>query len=83
MLILWIFAGALCGWIVALLSRTNTTYDASFYLTIGIIGALMGGLVAHAYNADAIFFNANSLLTAILTAGVFLLLARLLLRRAQ
>lgn len=82
MIILWILIGALCGWIVALLTRTKASYDVSFYVTIGIIGSLMGGLIAQAYRGDSLFYSANSLFIALLVSTALLGLARLLLRRA-
>ena len=82
MLILWILIGALCGWIAALLSRTGPTANISFYLTVGIIGSLIGGLVAQAYGSESIFFNPLSLLLALVASGAMLVIARLFLRRA-
>lgn len=82
MLILWILMGTLCGWIAALLSRTSTSINLGFYMTIGIIGLLIGGLITQIFSSNSIFFNPISLFTAILASGVLLTITRLFLRNA-
>lgn len=81
MLILWILVGALCGWIAALLSRTNRTFNVSFHLTAGIIGALAGGLIAQLFAGDSVFFNPNSLFIALLASSFTIIIARFVLQK--
>lgn len=81
MLILWIFIGALCGWIAALLARTNKSFNVSFYLVTGIVGALLGGILAQIYLSESVDFNPNSLFIALLVSGCMLVFAKILMRR--
>jgi uncharacterized membrane protein YeaQ/YmgE (transglycosylase-associated protein family) len=43
----WIIIGALAGWIASKIMGTNARQGAVANVVIGVIGALVGGFVAH------------------------------------
>ncbi len=79
-LIMWIIFGALVGWIASIVMRTDEQQGAVGNIVIGIIGAMVGGLLSRLLGGSGITgFNLSSLLIAIIGAVVLLFLARLLM----
>jgi uncharacterized membrane protein YeaQ/YmgE (transglycosylase-associated protein family) len=71
----WIILGALAGWIASMI--TGAREGGLMNIVVGIIGAIIGGLVLQLLGANPPSgFNLASLLTAILGAVILLSLVR-------
>lgn len=73
-LLAWIILGALAGWIASLLMGTDAQQGAFANIVVGIIGAIVGGLIMEMFGASGVTgFSLYSLLVAI--GGAVLLIA--------
>jgi uncharacterized membrane protein YeaQ/YmgE (transglycosylase-associated protein family) len=73
-LLIWIIFGAIIGWIASIIMRTNAQQGALANIIIGIIGALIGGLISHSLGGEGVNgFNLASFLLSV--GGAVLLLA--------
>jgi uncharacterized membrane protein YeaQ/YmgE (transglycosylase-associated protein family) len=80
-ILLWIIFGALAGWIASMIMGTNAQMGALANIIVGIIGAVIGGLVMNAFGVPGVTgFNLPSLLVAIVGAVVLIFLVRLVRR---
>jgi uncharacterized membrane protein YeaQ/YmgE (transglycosylase-associated protein family) len=80
-IILWIVFGALAGWIASMVMGTNAQMGALANIIVGIVGAIIGGLIMNAFGAQGVTgFNLPSLLVAIVGAVVLLFLVGLVRR---
>jgi uncharacterized membrane protein YeaQ/YmgE (transglycosylase-associated protein family) len=69
----WIIFGAIAGWVASLIMNTDREQGAVANVIIGIVGAIIGGLIARALGGSGVSgFNLGSLLVAILGAVVLL-----------
>ena len=76
-IITWIVLGALAGWIASIITGTDARVNGFTNVVVGVIGAVIGGLVLQMLGAGAATgFNLPSLLTAILGAVILLSLVR-------
>ncbi len=66
----WIIFGALVGWIASLIMDTNEEQGAVGNITVGILGAIIGGFIMNIFGAEISGFNLASLLVAILGAVI-------------
>lgn len=72
-IIVWIIFGALVGWIASIIMKTNQDQGAILNIVVGIVGALLGGLVANMLGMEGITgFNLSSFLIAL--GGAIILL---------
>lgn len=70
---LWILFGAIIGWLSAIFTNCNGTGRGHLNVLIGIVGALVGGLLANIICQESILnFNIYSLLSAALAAIIAL-----------
>jgi uncharacterized membrane protein YeaQ/YmgE (transglycosylase-associated protein family) len=84
-LVVWLVVGALVGWLASLLMRAGSVQSTVFDVTVGLVGAFLGGLfVAPATGVGPLEVDALSpAWLAVAVAGAALLLvAAHLLRRA-
>ncbi len=80
-IILWIIFGALAGWIASMIMGTNAQMGALANIIVGIVGALIGGVLMNAFGAPGVTgFNLTSLIVAVLGAVVLLFLVGLFRR---
>jgi uncharacterized membrane protein YeaQ/YmgE (transglycosylase-associated protein family) len=81
-LALWLIFGALAGWAANLIvgGRARRRLGCLFNILVGIVGAVLGGLIYRAATGtETLFrFNLSSLGLAILGAVVLLLIVRLI-----
>lgn len=72
--IVWIIVGALAGWIASMIMKSDAQMGALANITVGIVGALIGGWVVSLFGVDVIdgAFRFESLLTAILGSVILL-----------
>jgi uncharacterized membrane protein YeaQ/YmgE (transglycosylase-associated protein family) len=44
-LVVWIFVGALAGWIASIIMRTNAQMSTVANVVVGVVGSLLGGFL--------------------------------------
>jgi len=75
----WIIFGALAGWITALTIRSEDGSRIGLTMSVGIVGALLGGFVLKSMNMmDTGFggFNLASLVTAVVGSVLMIIILR-------
>lgn len=76
-IISWIILGALAGWIASKLMSTDASMGGFANITVGIIGAMIGGFVMNFFNrAGAYSLNLYSLFVALLGSIILLALVK-------
>ncbi|MDB5164173.1 MAG: Transglycosylase-associated protein [Candidatus Saccharibacteria bacterium] len=76
-IILWIVFGAIVGWIASLIMNTNQEMGAMANITVGIVGAFLGGIISRLFGGPTVTgFNLGSFIIAIIGAIVLLGLVR-------
>ncbi|MBX4205957.1 GlsB/YeaQ/YmgE family stress response membrane protein [Candidatus Microgenomates bacterium] len=79
--LLWILLGAISGWIASLVMRTNANQGMFMDIILGIIGALVGGLIFNFFGAPGVTgFNIYSMVVSVVGAVVLIALSRLVYR---
>ena len=74
-IIVWILFGALAGWITSLLTQNEGSLTRD--ISIGILGALMGGLIVRALGGVGVNdLNMSGLFVSVMGAIILLLGAR-------
>ncbi len=77
-IISWLILGALAGYIASLVVGTNDRQGIGGDIVVGIVGAVIGGLVARLFGYDVTegALNLPSVLTAIVGAVILLFVLR-------
>lgn len=76
---LWLVLGTLAGWLATLITSSRPALFAN--VVIGIIGAVVGGLVLKFFGAaPAPGFSSGSLITAILGAVILIAIVKFMQR---
>lgn len=79
----WIILGALAGWIASLVMKKNEQMGAFANISIGIIGAFIGGLLMNILVGVGITgFNLWSVLVSIIGAVILLWIVNLIKGKA-
>jgi uncharacterized membrane protein YeaQ/YmgE (transglycosylase-associated protein family) len=74
-ILIWIIFGALVGWIASMIMKTGGGLVSD--IVVGIIGALLGGLIMNLLGQSGVGgFNLYSLLVAILGACILIVIVR-------
>ena len=82
-ILLWIVFGALAGWIASVIMRTNNSQGMIMDIVLGIVGALVGGLIFNMFGAPGVTgFDIYSLAVATVGSIVLIALSRLVYRPA-
>lgn len=72
-LIIWIIFGALAGWLASIIMGTNAQMGAIANIVVGVIGALIGGLLMNFLGYDGVTnFDLYSMAVAVLGSVVLL-----------
>lgn len=81
-LIVWLIVGVLTGWIVSLLVRARSALGMLSNITVGIVGALIGGYVlspaAVGLPADEVALHIGAVVVSLIGSVLFLALFNLL-----
>lgn len=81
-ILLWLLFGALIGWVASLLTRNDHQMGIIANIVVGLIGALIGGLItSFAGWGDINVFTWQGTLFSILGAVILLTIINLLNRR--
>lgn len=80
-IILFLVFGAVVGWLTSLIVKTNSTQGTLGDIVLGILGALVGGLIMDFFGQPGITgFNLYSMIVGILGAVIFVLVGKSLRR---
>jgi uncharacterized membrane protein YeaQ/YmgE (transglycosylase-associated protein family) len=80
-ILLLIIFGALAGWIASVVMKTNSQQGTIGDILLGIVGAVVGGLLMGVLGAPGVTgFNLYSLIVAVVGAVVLIYLGRMLSR---
>ena len=80
-ILLWIVFGALAGWIASMLMGTDAQMGALANIIVGIVGAVIGGLIMNSFGAQGVTgFNLPSMIVAVIGAVALIFLVRLVRR---
>jgi uncharacterized membrane protein YeaQ/YmgE (transglycosylase-associated protein family) len=71
----WILFGAIAGWLASILAGRNERMGCFGNIAVGIVGALIGGVIFSALGGSGVTgFNIWSLFVAVIGAIVFLVI---------
>jgi len=80
-IILWVILGAVAGWIASMIMKTNSNQGTVTDIILGILGAVVGGVVFNLLGAPgATGFNIYSLVVATVGAVILIWISRLVYR---
>jgi uncharacterized membrane protein YeaQ/YmgE (transglycosylase-associated protein family) len=80
-IILWIVFGAVVGWLASLIMKTDQQQGVLFDIVVGIVGAVIGGLLAGMFGQRLVTgFNLYSFVVALFGAMIFIALIRMMRR---
>ena len=79
-LIVWLVAGGLIGWVASMVMRTNAQQGIILNVAVGVIGALIGGLLLGSSTINQNVFNLNALVVSLVGAIILLAVVNLVRR---
>ena len=79
-LIVWLVAGGVIGWVASIMMRTNAQQGIILNVIVGVIGALIGGLLLGSNTINQNVFNLNALVISLIGAIVLLAVVNLVRR---
>ena len=77
-IIIWLVVGGICGWLASLIMRTDAQQGILLNIVVGIIGAVIAGLIFGANINDGI--TMTSFLYSLLGAVILLAIVNLVRR---
>jgi uncharacterized membrane protein YeaQ/YmgE (transglycosylase-associated protein family) len=77
-IIVWLVVGGICGWLASLIMRTDAQQGIILNVVVGIVGAVIAGLIFGVSMNDAI--TVQSFLYALLGAVILLAIVNLVRR---
>ena len=79
-LIVWLVAGAAIGWIASLVMHTDAQQGTLLNIVVGVVGALIAGLLLNQPTINQSVFNLNALVISLIGAIVLLAVVNLVRR---
>ena len=79
-LIVWLVAGALIGWIASMVMHTDAQQGTILNIVVGVVGALIAGLLLNQPTINQNVFNLNALVISLIGAIVLLAVVNLVRR---
>jgi len=79
-LIVWLVAGAVIGWIASLVMHTDAQQGTILNIVVGVVGALIAGLLLNQPTINQNVFNLNALVISLIGAIVLLAVVNLVRR---
>ena len=77
-IIIWLIVGGVCGWLASLIMRTDAQQGILLNIVVGIVGAVIAGLIFGANITDGI--TVESFLYSLLGAVILLAIVNLIRR---
>jgi uncharacterized membrane protein YeaQ/YmgE (transglycosylase-associated protein family) len=77
-IIIWLIVGGVCGWLASLIMRTDAQQGIILNIVVGIVGAVIAGLLFHVNMNNGI--TVESFLYALVGAVVLLAIVKLIRR---
>ena len=78
-IIIWLIVGGVCGWLASLIMRTDAQQGILLNIVVGIIGAVIAGLLLGKGNINQ-GFSIESFLWSLVGAVILLAIVNLLFR---
>ena len=78
-IIIWLIVGGVCGWLASLIMRTDAQQGIILNIVVGIIGAVIAGLLLGKGNINQ-GFSIESFLWSLVGAIILLAIVNLLFR---
>ena len=79
-IILWLVIGGIVGWLASLVMRTDAQQGIILNIVVGIVGAVIGGLITGGGNINNAGLTLNTFLVSLLGAIVLLAIVNLVRR---
>jgi len=79
-LIVWLVAGAVIGWIASMVMHTDAQQGTILNIVVGVVGALIAGLLLNQPTINQNVFNLNALVISLIGAIVLLAVVNLVRR---
>ena len=79
-LIIWLVAGAAIGWIASMVMHTDAQQGTILNIVVGVVGALIAGLLLNQPTINQNVFNLNALVISLIGAIVLLAVVNLVRR---
>ena len=77
-IIVWLIVGGVCGWLASLIMRTDAQQGIILNIVVGIVGAVIAGLLFHVNMNNGI--TIDSFLYALVGAVILLAIVNLIRR---
>jgi uncharacterized membrane protein YeaQ/YmgE (transglycosylase-associated protein family) len=79
-LIVWLIIGGIVGWLASIIMRTDAQQGILLNIVVGIIGAVIGGLILGRGNINNAGLSVSTFLVSLLGAIVLLAIVNLVRR---
>ena len=79
-LIIWLIIGGIVGWLASIIMRTDAQQGIFLNIVVGIIGAVIGGLILGRGNINNAGLSVSTFLVSLLGAIVLLAIVNLVRR---
>jgi uncharacterized membrane protein YeaQ/YmgE (transglycosylase-associated protein family) len=81
-IIIWLIVGGICGWLASLIMRTDAQQGILLNIVVGIIGAVIAGLVLGKGNINSSGISIETFLWSLVGAIILLAIVNLIRRGA-
>ena len=79
-LIVWLIIGGIVGWLASIIMRTNAQQGILLNIVVGIVGAIIGGLILGRGNINNAGLSVSTFLVSLLGAIILLAIVNLVRR---
>jgi uncharacterized membrane protein YeaQ/YmgE (transglycosylase-associated protein family) len=79
-LIVWLIIGGIVGWLASIIMRTDAQQGVLLNIVVGIVGAVIGGLILGRGNINNAGLSVSTFLVSLLGAIVLLAIVNLVRR---
>ena len=79
-IIIWLIIGGIVGWLASIIMRTNAQQGILLNIVVGIVGAIIGGLILGRGNINNAGLSVSTFLVSLLGAIILLAIVNLVRR---
>lgn len=79
-IIIWLIVGGICGWLASLIMRTDAQQGIVLNIVVGIVGAVIAGLVLGKGNINSNGLSIETFLWSLVGAIILLAIVNLIRR---